>query len=471
MRKKYSKFKNLFVAPERFFIIVGLVFGLLFVFLTPPFQGSDEAVHYMRAYHVSEGGLVIEKSPESNIYGGYLTSEIGKLIKTVDSPSVKTYPNLKYDIYNIARAKNIDETSNKVFYDFTSTANYPPVAYAGSVISLIISQIIELPLIAGFYLARLGNLLLWLLLIYFSIKIIPFKKWAVVLIGLLPMMLFQASTINGDVMTVGSIVLLSAYILRLANSNNILIKKDYSIITLLLTVMLLTKPVMVVFLPIVLLAPLKLYGKGAIRCLRLALMTGIPLLTFLVWHRVSSGVDLSSTFFNQQDPSKQLAFIIDAPHSFMNVLVNTYFYTWGDYVHRSFIGVFGWADTMPGVWVTVLGFITLGIIFLTEKHKKNTYNPQAWKKIMVILAGVGYWIGVNLSLYLYYSPVGFKIVHGLQGRYFIPLLVLPILLNLSINQWVIVKESTYLFLAKVLPITLLVLSIITLYVRYYVNNV
>src|SRR5262245_31241124 len=43
--------------PEVAFWRLGLVFGLLFLVITPPVQVSDEPVHFYRAYYLASGKL------------------------------------------------------------------------------------------------------------------------------------------------------------------------------------------------------------------------------------------------------------------------------------------------------------------------------------------------------------------------------------------------------------------------------
>lgn len=46
---------------ENIFILFALLFGLLFVFVTPPFQSVDEQAHFFRAYGISSGQFVAHK--------------------------------------------------------------------------------------------------------------------------------------------------------------------------------------------------------------------------------------------------------------------------------------------------------------------------------------------------------------------------------------------------------------------------
>lgn len=64
--KGNSSFYN--VSPENAFIFVGIIFGILFLLITPPFQVPDEPSHFYRAFYVSEFGVLaqnIDSKPET----------------------------------------------------------------------------------------------------------------------------------------------------------------------------------------------------------------------------------------------------------------------------------------------------------------------------------------------------------------------------------------------------------------------
>ena len=61
--------KTTFVrAPETKFLKIGLVFGLLFVFIVPPFQVPDEFDHFFKAYLVSKGNFVTPVRENGSTY-------------------------------------------------------------------------------------------------------------------------------------------------------------------------------------------------------------------------------------------------------------------------------------------------------------------------------------------------------------------------------------------------------------------
>ena len=46
---------------EKIFVLITLFFGVLYIFILPPFQSVDEGMHFFRTYQISQGDLVARK--------------------------------------------------------------------------------------------------------------------------------------------------------------------------------------------------------------------------------------------------------------------------------------------------------------------------------------------------------------------------------------------------------------------------
>ena len=61
---------SLFYRADRIFLWIAALFGVLYIFITPPFQAPDEFFHFYRIYQLSEGQVLAIK--EGNQVGGPL---------------------------------------------------------------------------------------------------------------------------------------------------------------------------------------------------------------------------------------------------------------------------------------------------------------------------------------------------------------------------------------------------------------
>jgi uncharacterized membrane protein len=457
------------VSPVKFFIFTAAIFGLLFILITPPFQAPDEPVHFFRAYQISEFNFVIDQ--KGNQAGGYLPQGIGDLVTdTATHPIIKFQANKKYDDHKTFKALSLKlNPKKKHFYDFAATAGYPPVSYIPQSIGILIARLLHLPPLLMMYFGRLANLTVWVLMLALVIKWMPFKKWAFVFIGLLPMALFQASSLSSDGMVTGLFALFLAFILKLCRQKTRVTTVQLGILLALAAGMTLTKQVMFLALPLVLLLPTTLFKSRKNSYAAKAALILIPLLLLTSWLFLVRGIDItSSNALNGQNTHRQESFVVHNPHSFINVLWNTYFYNWSDGITNSFIGDFGWMDTPLAAWIVIVGYIGLGITIVANHGSYKTWLNRRQKTIIAAV-GFVYWLAVSTALYVYYSPVGYKIIVGLQGRYFFPLVLL--LIPVLYSGWLRTTRQAYRRIAVLTPTFLLIASAITIYVRYFVNNV
>jgi len=460
-----DKFEN--VSPLRFFIISAVIFGSLFIVITPPFQTPDEPAHFLRINQVSSGNLIVDEI--NGVVGGTLPNSLKKTINyTTSKPAIEFAPNVKYDIYRTEHAIKVGLDKDKTtVYDLSATALYPPSAYLPQSLVVWFLGLFNAAPIILMYSARIANLVTWIVLLGVSIKLIPRRKWTVVFIGLLPMALFQATSLGIDVMASGLAILFVSYILFLNQIKKIK-TKQLIMLTGIGILMTLTKQTMFILLPMVFLlqstkfkTPIKSYVMKFI-------VVAVPLFILAIWLFFMNQINIEAAFKNGQDPVRQIYFVIKNPHSFINVLWNTNFFVWGDTVTRSFIGSFGWLDTPLSEAVVVMGYISMFIVFVSSYQKEKSWFTIRQKQLTVFIM-FAYWLSINAALYVYYSPVAYKIIVGMQGRYFIPLLILATPLLRA--EWLYVTKKAYSRIAIYAPILLLVASIITLYFRYYVNNV
>jgi uncharacterized membrane protein len=103
----------------------------------------------------------------------------------------------------------------------------------------------------------------------------------------------------------------------------------------------------------------------------------------------------------------------------------------------------------------------------------DTGQYKAWlnrtQKIYLAIIVALYVLAVSTALYVYFTPVGFRIIVGLVGRYYLPAVI--ILIPVLYSKWIRVSPTAYRRLAVWAPTILLLCSSITIFVRYYINNV
>lgn len=172
------------IKAEYIFLILGGLFGILFLFITPVFQVPDEPMHLLRACEVASG--VIHNNKEGDITKDILPNR--KIALKQNYSMFKEFNN-KEHYTDLFEFKDLNYTHNNSGYSFLL---YLPSAIGIKITSLISSN----PYII-FYAARLFNLFSWLALIYFAIKLTPFK-WQYMICALFPMTVYEGMSISAD---------------------------------------------------------------------------------------------------------------------------------------------------------------------------------------------------------------------------------------------------------------------------------
>ncbi len=456
--------------PSFFFATVASFFGLVFLLITPPFQTPDEVVHFYRSYQISTPNLTFDDSrvpiPDSLANTVSITST---------DPIIRFDPSKKYDIYKtkeVATYSIESGTTSQPGYNLALGSTYGPVSYLPQSMAIFFGRVIDASPIVLMYLARLSNLVVWIMLFVVAIKTIPYRKWAVVYVGLLPMGIFQAISLGGDAIMIGLTAVFVSLILKLRQNNSAGIKKKEILLLIsIMSLLVLTKQNMAVFIPLILLIPNNVFKLNKHAYIYKIIFIAVPLMLVLLWVLTSNGGSGGSIdeVINKQNPMQQASFILHNPHSYINVLWNTYFFTWGDTITRSFIGSFGWVDTPLSEWIVSIGYISLFILLFANNGVDKIKKLLISEKILIGLIITAFWMIVNLALYVFYSPVGYKIIVGVQGRYFLPILLL--LIPLCASNWLKITPKAYKNIATCSSIFLLTCSMVTIYIRYYVNNV
>jgi len=456
-----DRLKVLLREPQGFFLAVSLIFGGIFLLIIPPLQTPDESSHFLRVYQLSQFHLA--PTIQDNIVGGELPRSLSKTIKLLDTnPSLRFHAETKYDIHRTAEVLHMP--LNKQDTMFTSgVTGYAPVGYIPQSIGVFLGSLINLPAIVLMYIARLMSLLVWIALIFTAITIVPYRKWAFVAVGLLPMLVAQAVSPGIDAMSIGLGVLFIASVLFLRTKTRIPTKWWVGLLVIACLIAL-TKQTTILVLGFVFLLKLSQFDTKRWKSyLKKALLLLLPAFLLVGWSLVSLSVESPVP---GQDSGAQLSNIIHTPLRLPQVLFNTFFTTWGDDVVRSLIGNFGWIDTPLAGGIVAIGYIFIAAILFIGYESINKKLSRIHKILLLLLTFL-YVIGTCTALYLLYSPVNFDVIYGLQGRYF--LLVLFMLIPVFAVTSIKMPRKSYIKLVRIGSLFLIVASALTIYLRYYVE--
>lgn len=468
-RSKVESIETYFtlIRPERIFLYIALVYGLFIILVYPPFQGPDETSHFYRIYQLSNFKIISEKG-ERGLGGDYFKKS---LIDTVQrsGQGVAFKKKLRVNIIeNIELIKN-PINDDRLVYQYLTASVYSPVPYIPQIIGVTISRLLFDSPIIMMYIGRIFNLIAWIIIVYFAIKILPLFKTVFILLALTPMSISQSATLSADVMTNGLSFLLIAFLLNIAyNDKKSIQKSDVLLLIIIGMSLALCKQIYLLLLFIYLIIPPEKAGSTR-RYITIILLVGAcgVMANTMWWYLVKDIMHANPFHENAQFISidGQIRYILDDPLRYIGIVISTLVHK--QLYHISFIGKLGWMDTRMPYFLIYSYLIVLLIASITEKSIIKIKN---FDKSIFFLVSSAIICAVLTILYLSWSVVGDDSIRGVQGRYFIPFspLVFILFYNNYFQNILKNKEGVKNALATLFLIFSAITTVGAIIQRYYI---
>ena len=455
---------------EKLYVYIALFFGILFLVLTPPFESPDEDSHFKRAFQISNGNIFCKLKKDK--CGNYFPQDMLDYI--YEKTTYIGDRDKKYEFSSFAIDQYTQTNYNKmVFNEYSTNQAFFPVyipAAGGIIIAKVFSRIIGMNMISSSYMihfARLFMLITTIAITYFAIKRTPVFKKSFFTIGLLPMLLFLSSMVTYDGIVNAVFLLTLAIILDLIYKKDKIDKKDIIILVLSGILLLNVKTVYFAIFMLMFLIPKNKFekknGKIKIAIIMILLIIGISFL-FRIPNYINSVP-------KNEIESKQLSFIISHPMTYAKTLVKNVI-AQRNFQITTMVGVFGLLDTyLPFViiFVIYMNILLTGLIDGINEKIKIDFKS----KILLILYIIFVVCSVYTSMYIIWTPyilktVGGNEITGVQGRYFIPILI-PLMLLLSNKK---IKNNKFFDILNnnyyIVPIIVLSVSVLSILLRFWV---
>jgi uncharacterized membrane protein len=256
---------------------------------------------------------------------------------------------------------------------------------------------------------------------------------------LLPIAVFQISSFSVDAQTFGMFALVFGLYLRMRRGFSWAL---FAAALVLSAVVALGKPVYALACLIFAFAVPR--GKQRSSAL-LALLTVIVGLT-VVWSQLTADLFVEPLVANV-DPRGQVKYVLDQPLRVLPLLRDTLVST-GPRLAIEVVGTLGWLDTQLPRPLIRVSWLLLGVALVVNigdraGTKGGSIHILGAAVLSVLVTGA-----IFGALYVFWTPVGARMVEGLQGRYFLPLywlgwLSIP---HLAVDE-VVVRRLRWLTLA------------------------
>lgn len=439
-----NKIHKLFVGATRFvsipqnaFVIIAVLFGASMAVIMPPLLVPDEASHFYRAFQISEGNIYSDNHGGKT--GGWLPREVSFVGGAQSVPAdFKFNPSTIDD--GFSKKINYDD---RTFSAFNNTAVYSPISYIPQTLAIFIGKILDTSPLAMLYLGRFLNLMFFISLTYLAIRLLPFGKWALAVIALLPMMIQQAASQSSDVMVISLGFISVSLFLHMLFDHKKLSNGRWLLILLLAIMLGLTKQTNALLIAPFLFLPGRLFSTHKKHVVFAASIFLAAVLSTLVWYLAvkSQHYDMDFAYIStgKSDQAAQLHFIIQHPLTYLHTLSRTLIYSnipgfpTTDFYWLSMFGYFSWFTYKMPTISMIFGYANLILALLVIPTSTVLSKLTGRIRVVLWMTLLGSIIGILTVLYLVGNLVGVPVIRNLQGRYF--LVLLPLLIPLLANGY------------------------------------
>jgi len=428
-------FLNMKDKIENIFVLLSIPIGICFVFLILPGSVPDEPVHFAKAYLTSQFNFSF--TTNLKITSQFVTTEI------------RNYNDLLPALFKMDNYKSLVPYNIACAYHF--------ILYIFSAVPLLLTRMLGLSVFLGFYSGRMMNLMTFIVIGYYILKIVPYGKWVFFVYFFNPILLQQAMSFSSDSLINTTCLLAIAYFLKLKFSNEEIQNKDIIIVFVLIAIIFLAK---YIYLPV--------FGIYFLLFDKLRKMNfqqwGLCILMILFIVMAYYGTSLlkanakaleSLDIYvkeNNVDQGKQISFLISKPTNIIKMYVET-LKNKGSFYLESFVGMLG-VLAIPLNRLSYYGYYGLMVATPLLVEDTNENKVKKGYRIWFIVVALAILALVILGMYFQWTPVGTFITEGVQGRYFIPVIILILLALIPL------KKRLSININMIIPVYLLVIELL-----------
>lgn len=402
----------------KIFLIFAVIMGGFYLLLSPLFTGSDEPVHYYRIYEITNGNFATPV--EDGVAGSQMPTSLTETFEVASGHNDQVKYHHIPDMMRVPL--NSEETT--LYSGHLAASFYSPISYIPQVVGFGIGRVVNAgPYFIGM-LGRLFNLAFYILLGYFAIKIMPKGKLLYLLILLSPNMLQLATTLSADAFTNVVFLLLLAVIMKIRLNNEIVSYKQEILVIILSIIISLCKISYAPLVALVFLIKKNQYKKGAKeKYLFAALVVGLSLLFTMLWMKSAGEI------LNLSSPNSELqkAFIMSHPFDYLVIMFRAIVDTFAESVEALFVGSRMYHSQL--IIPAVVSFAYVGLVTMASRKKEKALKEKlaVSERNIVGLVCIMILVLVLTALYMQATAlvagVGYPTIVGLQGRYFIPIVL------------------------------------------------
>ncbi|MCR5233635.1 MAG: DUF2142 domain-containing protein [Lachnospiraceae bacterium] len=390
-------------------IILGM--GLVMLVSFPFGLGMDERYHFFSSYELSN--VIMGHDNTSTVENKHLIdNELFRNEITND---------LYIKVLNEFPKGHPADTGVTDYLDYKNDLTQP-VSHLAQAIGVTLGRILNLNVYQIYWLARLFNLLSYVFMIMIAVKLVPVNKELMVMLGINPMVLREATSTGYDAPVIGLSYILIAYIMKLMYDGDKILWKDILICAILAMLMSPIKVIYVLLSFLILAIPGKQFKSVWDRLIKsIAVIEGGFLSVWLSRRRALLAVMGASVATAGPDEQVQplkytWRFVFDHPLRFIKLLLSNIVQS----LDSSMYGIFGEEIGVPKYMI--LGFIL--IILLCALSAEAVAVTDRFSRFIFIGIAIAGYFTIFFVFMMAETVYGKNVIAGWQSRYFVPFIPL-----------------------------------------------
>ena len=444
------------IAYRKIYLFLFFVFGIAYLFLFLPFVSPDEPSHYLSAYRISDLLLgQIGQLGDKRLLMRMEDFQFFQQKKYVLDP--KYYMSVTEGMclhrhqtgYVIAAGPMV---TNSIF-------SYFPAGFG-----MALARVLNLSGTMTFYFGRMGNFLFFVFCFYFMLKRIPFGDTALFTMLMFPMTLHVAGSYSYDVVTFCIAAMFVIRLMQMFCSDGRINSREYLCCAVNGALMAPSKMVYVPLLLLVFLIPgQKLSRRPSRAFARKCSLIGFSV-TFMLAVMILVnvlGADSAIRDMVQESASTNvvawaheegytISWILLHPLRYLVMCFRTVFIMSDTYFYTLIGSKLGWLNIGVPQLPLIFGFVMFLLAVNIRDRETDDFQPDGKTKgLIAVLCACSVMLTL-LVMALNWTPLSNNYISGVQGRYFLPLLVPAIWLfrtrivqvDGSIRKYILLFEGT-----------------------------
>lgn len=421
-----------------------LVLGSMYLVTLPPISAPDEVSHFASAYALSnqilggeavdgEGNVRMRQADEfiQNIYGAEGDEARESLGRTLTEETWKQIAAHMSPVFVSGEAKEMVST-------VSAPVKTTPAAYLAPALGIALSRILSVNGMILAFAGRFFNLLFFALMVYGSMKVLPFGKTLMWGISLLPMSLHLAASYSYDTFLMGMCFFFGSYCMYLAYAKPVVQKRDIVILAVLAAAFGPCKMVYAVMLGFALLIPVKKFGGWKNWMISAGTVLAAFAVSMVLVNRstiatYASGSDNYVSWAAEEGFSIPL--IIHNPLLYVRIMYNSLIHLGDEWTLQLLGSSLGNLDPVLSVPFFVSLVMGTCLVLLSIRTAGEALYMKGKQKVWICFLAAACLAGLMTAMLVGWTPLSSTVIEGVQGRYLIP--VIPFVLMCMKNDRVV----------------------------------